>query len=766
MNRDDKNTNNISRRNFLAGVSIGAFYSLNVKYALASNAKDPMIENLIANMTIEEKAGQLSIFADNTRSNSASINPETAKIGVEELKNQIRGGKMGSLFSAKGAQGARDYQKVAITQSKSKIPLIFAADIIHGCETQFPIPLGEAASFDLSLCERTAKMAAFEASAVGIQWTFAPMVDIARDQRWGRVAEGAGEDTYLGIQIAKARIKGFQGKSLKSETSVLACPKHFAAYGAVQGGMDYNTTDISETTLREVHLPPFKAAFDSGALSVMSSFNDINGVPSTGNHYLLTDILRGEWKYRGLVVSDYTSDEEMINHGFAKDGRDAAKKSILAGCDISMQSHLYNRHLPDLVKSGEVPMKIVDEAVRRVLFVKKSLGLFENPYRSLNPKREKTDLRTKEAIALSREAARKSAVLLKNENSILPLKKSGQKIALIGPFANDKYQTLGTWAIFPDYENAITLEKGLRAQISDNNLIKSVKGCDIHAPIEGGIDAAIEAANWADVIILCVGESADMSGEAQSRVEITIPQAQQQLADALANTKKPMICVLSHGRALALKGAVKNADAILCAWFLGSEHGNGLADLIFGDYSPQGRLPVSFPHFSGQQPFYYNHRRTGRPQGPKDERFYKARYIETDNVALYPFGHGLNYSQIEYSTPNLNTKTISYNDTLKISANIKNIGNRKVTEIVQLYIHDKVASITRPIRELKGFEMVELAAGESKLIEFEINASDLAFVQKDLKSRAETGEFTLWVAPNCISGVGVDFELMNTAPIR
>lgn len=747
-----------SRRNFL-GASLSAIAFYNTR-AIAAPLPDAQIENLIATMTLEEKAGQLSIFADGTRSNSIDINPAAQKQGIEELKNQIRTGYLGSVFSAKGAKGAREYQRVAIEESRTKIPLIFAADIIHGCETQFPIPLGEAASFDVDLCERTAKMAAFEATAVGIQWTFAPMVDVARDQRWGRVAEGAGEDPYLGIQIAKARVKGFQGNDLKSETSVLSCAKHFAAYGAVQGGMDYNTSEISETTLRDVHLPPFKASVDAGCLSLMSSFNDIAGVPSTGNRHLLTDILRGEWGFKGLVVSDYTSDWEMIDHGFAKDERDATKKSIMAGCDISMQSHLYNRHLPDLVKSGELPLSVVDESVRRVLHVKKSLGLFENPYRSLNPEREKTDIRTKAAIALSREAARKSAVLLKNDNDILPLKKSGQKIALIGPLANDKYQTLGTWAIFPDYENAVTLEKGLRAQIKDQNLIKSVKGCEVEKPIKGGIAKAIEAAKWADVVILAIGEIQQMSGEAQSRVEITIPKAQMALAEAVAKTGKPVIAVLSHGRALALEGAVKNANAIMCAWFLGSEHGNGLADLIFGDYAPQGRLPVSFPHFSGQQPYYYNHRITGRPQKPKDERFYKARYIETSNSALYSFGHGLSYSKIEYGAVKLSSNTLSMGGKIIASTTITNKGKRKITEVVQLYINDKAASITRPIRELKGFKLVELAAGASKEVSFEIEPSDLAFVHYDLKTRAEIGGFKLWIAPSSVMGDAVEFELV------
>jgi beta-glucosidase len=747
-----------SRRGFLMGGVCAAIFV--PKISFAKNSQEDFIEKIIANMTLEEKAGQLSIFADHTRSNSISINPAQAKIGKDTLIERIKKGEIGALFSAKGAKGAREYQKIAISQSKSKIPLVFAADIIHGCTTQFPIPLGESASFDVDLCERTAKMAAFEATAVGIQWTFAPMVDIARDQRWGRVAESSGEDPYLGIKLALARVKGFQGDDLKSEYSVLSCPKHFAAYGAVQGGMDYNTTELSEATLRDLHLPPFKAAFDAGALSVMTSFNDISGVPSTGNHHLLTDILRDEWGFKGLVVSDYTADDELIHHGYAADGRDAAKKSILAGCDMSMESGLYNKYLPDLVKSGEVPLKIIDESVRRILRVKQALGLFENPYRSLNEVREIKDQRTKEAIALSREAARKSAVLLKNENNILPLPKSGKKIALIGPFASDKYQTLGTWTIFPDFENAITLEKGLRAQISSQDLIKTAKGSHIAEPLEGGIEEVVKTANWADVVVLCIGEPEKFSGEAQSRVSITIPAPQQALAEAIAKTGKPVVVVLSHGRALELSGAVKDANAILCAWFLGSEHGNGLADLIFGDYSPQGRLPVSFPHFSGQQPYYYNHRITGRPQQPGQERFYKARYIETDNVALYSFGHGLTYSEIEYGKVELSSPKIGMNDDLVASCVITNKGNRKICEVVQLYIHDMVASITRPIRELKGFELVEIDAGQSKKITFKIGAPELGFVHNDLRNYPEVGKFKLWIAPSSVTGDAVEFELI------
>ncbi|KAF0186860.1 MAG: beta-glucosidase [Hyphomonadaceae bacterium] len=750
-----------SRRDLLKGAvsSIVIFGAAsNYRPALAA-PRDRQIENLISRMTIQEKAGQLSIFSDSTRIPTGPINPNATPTTTDDIKNQIRSGKITALFSARGAAGAREYQRISLEETRMKIPMVFAADIIHGCITQFPIPLGEAASFDTDLAMRTAAAAAFESTATAIHWTFAPMVDVARDQRWGRVAEGAGEDTYLGEQMAKARVKGFQGDNLKSETTVLACAKHFAAYGAVQGGMDYNTADIPETTLRQVHLPPFKAAFDAGALSTMSSFNDIAGVPSTGNHHLLTDILRGEWAFKGLVVSDYTSEAEMINHGFAKDGRDATKKSIMAGCDMSMQSGLYWDHLPDLVAKGEVLMRVVDEAVRRVLGVKKALGLFENPYRSMSVEREVQDMRKPENIALAREAARKSVVLIKNEGDILPLKKSGQKIALIGPLGDDKTQTLGCWAIFPDFDNAVTLAQGLGSQIVDRANLKVVKGCEVNAAIEGGIASAMAAAQAADVVILAVGETQDMSGEAQSRVEITIPKAQQDLADAIAATGKPIVVVLTHGRALELQGAIKNAQAIMAAWFLGSESGNGLADLIFGDFSPSARLPVSFPLRSGQQPLYYNHRRTGRPQTTTNGTEYRTRYREAAFEALYSFGHGLTYSKIEYGPTQISGPQMPMNGQIAVTATIKNSGIRQAREVVQFYVHDKVASITQPVRLLKDFKLVDLAAGETKTIEFILTKQDLAFVRANLRHEAEAGEFDVWIAPSSVGGVAAKVVL-------
>ncbi|MGA9659723.1 MAG: glycoside hydrolase family 3 N-terminal domain-containing protein [Asticcacaulis sp.] len=726
-------------------------------------APDPFIENLIGSMSLEEKAGQLSLYADMTRSDFGNVNPAALAQTVDEVKGRIRRGEITGLFNGIGVAGARDLQKVAIEESPHGIPLIFAADIIHGLRTVFPVPLGEAAAFDPDLSERTARAAALEATAVGLHWTFAPMVDIARDQRWGRVVEGAGEDTYLSRTLAAARVKGFQGQSLRDDTSMLSTLKHFAAYGAVQGGMDYSTADIPETTLREVHLPPFHSGIEAGCLSVMSSFNDIAGVPSTANRHLLTDILRNEWGFRGLVVSDYTSEEELIAHGYASDGRDAAQKSLMAGCDMSMQSGLYFKHLPGLVRDKAVPLAVLDEAVRRVLRVKKALGLFANPYRSMNAIREKEDIRTPQTVALAREAARKSVVMLKNDNNLLPLPKSGpksgQSIALIGPLGADQANLPGPWSVFPDRASGVTIEAGLRAAMADPSLLMVVKGSDIEAPLNGGIEAAVAAAKAADVVILAIGEGENMSGEAQSRTEISVPAPQQALAEAVAATGKPVIVLLRHGRALALKGAVKDAPVILATWFLGSETGHALADLIFGDHAPSGRLPVSFPHESGQEPFYYNHRSSGRPQTDPLKPEYKARYREAPYEALYPFGYGLSSSQVTYGATQVSAPAMDWTGRLTVSVTVTNSGAREVDELAQLYIHDRVASLVPAVRLLKGFRRITLKPGESRTVTFSLSRQDLAFVQADLKTEAESGLFDVWIAPDSRSGTAASFVL-------
>jgi beta-glucosidase len=750
-----------SRRSFLKGAStaaIAAFVVPDRAWADRVLPSDPLIERLIAGMTIEEKAGQLSIYSDPVRTEGPAINPEANRQSLEQLKADIAAGRLTGVFNGIGVAGGRELQRIAVTQSRTKIPMIFAADTIHGMKTTFPVPLGEASSFDPDLCRRTARAAAVEASAKGVHWVFAPMVDVARDQRWGRVVEGSGEDTYLGMQLAAARVDGFQNGDLRNNDSVLACPKHFAAYGAVMGGQDYNTSDIPETTLRETHLPAFKACFDAGALSTMSSFNDIAGVPSTGNHHLLTDILRGEWGFRGLVVSDYTSDEEMILHGYAADGPDAAAKAINAGCDISMQSGLYIKHLPELVKNGKVSMETVDTSVRRVLGVKRALGLFENPYRSLDVVREKRDIRRADAIALARESARKSIVLLKNEGDLLPLPKSGKAIALIGPCISDKGDYPGPWANFPDIQSCVTMEEGFRAALGSKGVLRVARGSDYEKPLDGGIPAAIAAAQASDVIVLVVGESASMSGEAQSRTDIVVPAPQMALAEALAATGKPMAVLLRHGRALALQGAVRNAPAILATWFLGSETGNAVADVVFGDYAPQGRLPVSFPQASGQEPFFYNHRRTGRPQ-LTDDAMWKSRYREVTAEALYPFGHGLTYSTASYSPTQVSAPTLGGDQTLTVTATVTNTGTRAMREVAQLYIHDRVASMTQPVRSLKGFKHLDLKPGKSATVEFTLSRDDLAFVHADLTRSAEPGEFDVWIAPSSVGGTSATFAL-------
>jgi beta-glucosidase len=724
--------------------------------AVAAAAQgDERIESLISRMTVEEKAGQLTIIAD-PRGVAADINPEFARREVNVLLADIRAGRIGALMTRSGAAIARETQRMAVNETRLKIPLLFAADVIHGHRTVFPIPLGEAASFEPDLAMRTARVAAIEATAAGLQWTFAPMVDIARDQRWGRVAEGAGEDPYLGKLFAAARVRGFQGADLKSDRSLLATPKHFAAYGAVQAGMDYNSVDISEQTLREVHFPPFQAALAAGALATMSSFNDINGVPATGSRWLLTKVLREEWGFGGFVVSDYTSDHEMILHGFAADDAHAAQLAVTAGTDMSMQSGVYIEQLPKLVASGQVPLSVVDTAVRRVLNVKQALGLFDNPYRSLDPARESRELLTPEHRALARDAARRSIVLLRNQGNALPLRKSA-RIALIGPLGDDPTNLHGTWTLFGRTQDAITVREGLER--AGANLTSVVKGADIEAPIKGGIAAAVAAAKKANVVVLAIGESERMNGEAQSRTQVIVPQPQQQLAAAVAAVGKPVVVLLSTGRALALQGAVRDANAIVVTWFLGTETGNAIADVLFGDYSPSGRLPVSFPQDSGQQPFYYNHRRTGRPYTAGGKPEFTARYREVSNAALYPFGHGLTYSRFDYATTQVSSSSLSWNDTLTVSARVTNVGARAAEEVVQLYVHDRVASLTRPVRGLKGFRKVKLEPGQTVNVTFEITRRDLEFVGPNLQWMAEPGEFDVWIAPSSTEGTPARFEL-------
>lgn len=722
--------------------------------------RNPRIEDLISRMTLDEKVGQLGVFADAVRPFAPDINPEVNARGAADVLEQVRAGRVGALFNGVGAAEGREAQRVAVEESRLGIPLLFGADVIHGMRTVFPIPLAEASSFEPDLAERTARATAIEATAAGVHWTFAPAVDIARDQRWGRVAEGAGEDVVLGSAFAAARVRGFQGPDLTAGDSLLATPKHFAAYGAVAAGMEYNTVDISPQTLRDVHLPPFKAALDAGALTFMSAFNDINGVPASANRELMTDILRGEWGFRGLVVSDYTADMELIAHGFAEDERDATRLAFLAGVDMSMQSGFYAAHLPALVESGAVPMDVLDEGVRRVLAVKDAIGLFDNPYRSLDPAAEADGSHDADHAALARDAARRSIVMLKNEG-VLPLRKNGQKIALIGPFGADTENLEGCWTLFGDAARHVTIERGLRDALADASALEVVAGSGLEAPLEGGIEAAVAAARRADVVLLAIGEPQNYSGEAQSRTQIVVPAAQQALAEAVAATGKPVVVLLKNGRALALTGAVREAGAILVTWFLGSQTGPAIADVLFGDYNPSGRLPVSFPQDSGQQPYFYNHPRTGRPELADQPPAFKARYREVTFEPLYPFGHGLSYTRFAYSAPRV-AATVGWDETIVVSANVTNTGDIAGEEVVQLYIHDRVASRVRPVRELKAFRKILLGPGASEDVAFELTRADLAFTHRDGRTfEAEPGEFLVWIAGSSATGDAASFTLRD-----
>lgn len=757
----------ISRRAALMGAGAIAAWAHSPARALMAQAGQVevpgFIDALLAKMTLAEKAGQLSLMASAWGGGTAiATNPPSgSSANFEQQVEEVRKGQITGLFNGNGVRMCRIMQNAAMRESRLKIPLLFAADIIHGHRTIFPVPLGESASFDPELARRTAAAASYEAAASGIDWTFAPMVDISRDQRWGRVMEGAGEDVHLGNLFAAARVKGFQGASLKAIDTMMACAKHFAAYGAAEAGLDYNTVDVSERTLREIYFPPFQSAFDAGALSVMCSFNEISGIPANGNEWLMRTILRDEWKFDGFVVSDYTGDREMIAHGFAADAREATKLAFLAGVDMSMTSGFYRDHLPDLVEKGEVPVAMLDASVRKVLAIKAKLGLFEDPFRRIDEKREAVRTRTKATLALAREAGRKSIVLLKNDGDVLPLRKGGQKIAIIGPFAAGQHDLNGPWSIYGDNEQAVDLATGVRNALGKAGDVTVVAGSGIDTPVAGGIDAAVAAARAADIVLLAIGEAENMSGEAQSRTSITVPAAQQALAQAVAATGKPVVVILKNGRALALEGAVRDAPAILVTWFLGSESGNAIADILFGDHSPSARLPVSFPREPGQQPYYYDHKQTGRPNPSDDDlQPYTTRYRTIPNSALYPFGHGLTYGRIDYAELTPDKGTLAWDGEIAFTARITNRGTRAAEEVVQLYIRDRAASITRPVREMKAFRKLALAPGASETVRFVLRRRDLEFIGQKLQPTVEPGLFDVWIAPSAqAQGVHSTFTL-------
>jgi beta-glucosidase len=662
-----------------------------------------------------------------------------------DFLEQVKQGKLGSLLNVNGVAHTRELQQIAM-QSRLKIPLIFGQDVIHGYRTTFPIPLAEAASWDLDAIEKAERIAATEASAAGIHWTFAPMVDIARDPRWGRVMEGAGEDPYLGSLIARARVKGFQGNGLGSLNSVMACAKHFAAYGAAIGGRDYNQVDMSDNMLWNVYLPPFKAAAEAGAATFMNSFNDLNGIPASANSYLQREILKGKWNFKGFIVSDWGSIGEMIPHGYVKNNYDAALKAVLAGNDMDMESRSYINHLAQLVREKKVPMAVVDEAVRRILRKKFELGLFDDPYRYSNAEREKQVLSDPTHLQHARDMARKSIVLLKNENNLLPISKSTKTIALVGPMVKRVRENLGFWSIeFPDSSYIISQWQGIQNKAGSGTNLLYAEGCDITDTSRAGFAEAIKVAQQADVVIMSVGERRDMSGEAKSRADIHLPGVQEELIKAIYATGKPVVVMINAGRPLVFNWTADHVPAILYTWWLGSEAGNAIADVLFGDYNPSAKLPISFPRTEGQIPIFYSHLNSGRPATSDSDRFYRSAYIDLSIYPKYEFGYGLSYTSFSYSNLKMSSTKMKQNDKLRVSFKLTNTGKYAGEEIAQLYIRDRVASIVQPVKALKDFKKVMLKPGEAKTLEFVIDKDKLSFYNQRQQWIAEPGEFDVMI---------------------
>jgi beta-glucosidase len=704
------------------------------------------VDSVLKLMNLEEKIGQMNQYNDDWN----ATGPVTLDSTKEE---QVKKGLVGSLLNCVGTQRTRVWQQVAM-QSRLKIPLLFGQDVIHGYKTTFPIPLAEAASWDLDAIALSARTAATEASASGVHWTFAPMVDIARDPRWGRVMEGAGEDPYLGSQIAYARVKAFQGNKLGDINSLMACAKHFAAYGAAIGGRDYNAVDMSNRLLWEVYLPPFKAALDAGAATFMNSFNDLNGIPATGNKYLQRDILKGKWGFKGFVVSDWGSVGEMINHGNVANEYEAALSAVTAGCDMDMESRCYKNNLAQLLKEKKISLALIDDAVKRILTKKFELGLFDNPYRYCDAAREQAALNNPEHTKAAREVAAKSIVLLKNESlfsgggNLLPLSKNTKTIAFIGPLVKAVKQNKGFWDVeVPGVDSnfIVTQWEGLENKVGANTNLLYAKGCEIEGNNKDGFAEAVEIAKQADVVILSIGERRDMSGEAKSRSNINIPGVQEDLLAALLATGKPVVVLINAGRPLVFDYTANNAPAILYTWWLGSEAGNAIADVLFGDYNPSAKLPMSFPRNVGQIPVYYSHFNTGRPARDENDLNYVSAYNDIPNSPKFPFGHGLSFTSFKYSNLGLSRKKIRAGEKIEVTVTITNTGKYKGEEVVQLYLRDLVGSVVRPVKELKDFKKVTLNAGESKTVLFSIGKEKLSFYNEQLQWVAEPGNFDLMI---------------------
>ncbi|GGK53545.1 MULTISPECIES: beta-glucosidase BglX [Flavobacteriaceae] len=723
------------------------------------------IDSLLKIMTIEEKVGQMNQY-----NGFWDVTGPSPKGGSAELKYEhLRKGWVGSMLTVRGVEQVKAVQKIITEESRLGIPLIIGFDVIHGYKTLSPIPLAEAASWDLEAIKKSASIAANEASASGINWTFGPMVDISRDARWGRVMEGAGEDPFLGSRVAEARVKGFQGDDLAADNTIAACAKHFAGYGFSEAGKEYNTVNIGTSTLHNVILPPFKAAVDAGVRTLMNSFNELNGVPVTGSSYLQRDILKNKWKFNGFVISDWASISEMITWGYVKDKREAAIKAVTAGSDMDMESHTYIQELAQLVKDGVVSESLLDDAVKRILRVKFELGLFENPYKYCDENREKETIGNKENNDGVLDMAKKSIVLLKNENNLLPLKKEGQKIALIGALAADKDSPLGSWRIASENNTAVSVLEGMQ-QYKGNSLVYK-KGTDviigeatflnevkINTTDKSEFAEAIDAAKSANVVVMVLGEHGFQSGEGRSRTDLNLPGLQQELLQEVFKVNKNIVLVLQNGRPLTINWADKHIPAIVEAWQLGTQTGNAIAQVLYGDYNPSGKLPMTFPRNVGQIPIYYNYKNTGRPVD-KDKNVFWSHYSDVENTPLYPFGHGLSYTTFKYSDLKISNPSFLIGDEVKISVKVSNTGNKDGKEVVQLYIRDLVASITRPVKELKGFELVELKVGETKTINFTLNNEILGFFDNEGNFIVEPGAFMVFVGGSSITELEADFEL-------
>jgi beta-glucosidase len=719
---------------------------------------DQKVDSVLKLMTLDEKIGQMNQY-NGDWSATGPITPDGDK------QNQIRKGMLGSMLNVTGVEHTRQLQEIAM-QSRLKIPLLFGQDIIHGYRTTFPVPLAEAASWDLNAIQLSARIAATEAAASGVHWTFAPMVDIARDPRWGRVMEGAGEDPYLGSLIATARVKGFQGKGFGNTDALMACAKHFAAYGAAIGGRDYNSVDMSLTTLWNIYLPPFKAAEEAGAATFMNSFNTLNGIPATGNKYLQRDILKGLWKFKGFVVSDWNSIGEMIPHGFAKNNYQASLEAITAGNDMDMESRSYINNLAQLVKDGKVKIELIDDAVKRILRKKFEMGLFDDPYKFSNKEREQQQWDNKENLHAEKLMAEKSIVLLKNEKQLLPLNKTnlqGKTIALVGPFIKGVRDNLGFWSYtWPDDSaRIISAWQGIKNKVGNDVNLVYAKGCNINDTSHADFNEAIEAAMKADVVIMNVGEAANMSGEAKSRSNIHLPGVQEELIKAIYATGKPLIVMINAGRPLIFNWTADHVPAIVYTWWLGTEAGDAIADVLFGDYNPSGKLPMSFPRSEGQIPIYYDHFSTGRPAKNDSDLNYTSAYIDLPNSPKFPFGYGLSYTTFQYSDIKLSAKSFKPGQTLTASIVVTNSGKFDGNETVQMYTRDLVASIVRPVKELKGFQQIFLKAGESKTITFKITANDLRFYNNDLKYIYEPGDFDIFIGTNSADVKEASFTLLK-----